>query len=71
MHNITNKQKKLMSEIKDYTENLSIFELMIIKKLRLIEYGSLTVFMIDSVPQRTKVETSEVLVSGSPKSFKG
>lgn len=63
--NLTNQQRKLMSEIKDYDILLSILEKMIVEKLRKLEYGSLTIFIQDGVPHRTKIEVSEMITPDS------
>ena len=64
--NLTNQQRKLMSEIKDYDTLLSVLETMILDKIRKVDYGSITIFINDGVPQRTKTEVSEML---TPPSF--
>lgn len=63
--NITQKQRKLMSEIRDYDITVSILEKMIIDKLRSMSYGNLIIFITDGVPGRVEIKKSEMLTPDS------
>lgn len=59
---LTNDQRKIINSSKDVTMNVSIFEEMVITRLRNILYGEITIVIVNGVPQRTDSRTTQHLV---------
>lgn len=61
---MTTEQRKLLSNMRIKVD-ISPFEAEIIKELRKISYGKVTIQVTDDVPFRVTKETSEMIIAGT------